>query len=89
MSENTMLKVNDRGHLVVGGCDTVELAHKHGTPLYLYDEERIRACCREYITQFGDRYPEVEIAYAGKAALTTGLARLMDQEDGPRRRVGG
>lgn len=80
MSENTMLKVNDRGHLVVGGCDTVELAHKHGTPLYLYDEERIRACCREYITQFGDRYPEVEIAYAGKAALTTGLARLMDQE---------
>ncbi|MFW5867137.1 MAG: diaminopimelate decarboxylase [Armatimonadota bacterium] len=80
MSENTMLKVNDSGHLVVGGCDAVELAHKHGTPLYVYDEGRIRARCREYMKEFGNRYPEVEIAYAAKAALTTGIARLMDQE---------
>ncbi|MGC9319906.1 MAG: diaminopimelate decarboxylase [Armatimonadota bacterium] len=81
MSENTMLRTNDCGHLVVGGCDVVELAHKHGTPLYLYDEQRIRERCREYRLQFGERYPDVEIAYAAKAALTTGLARLMDQED--------
>src|SRR5690606_3489484 len=80
MSENTMLKVNEHGHLVVGGCDTVELAQKHGTPLYLYDEEAIRSRCREYITEFGSRYPNVEIAYASKAALTKGFARLMEQE---------
>ncbi len=80
MSENTMLKVNNKGHLVVGGCDTIELAEKHGTPLYVFDEERIRSRCREYIKQFSARYPQVEVAYAGKAALTTGLARLMDQE---------
>ena len=80
MSENAQLKVNERGHLVVGGCDTVELAHKYGTPLYLYDEQFIRSRCREYLEEFGSRYPQVEIAYAGKAALTTGLARLMDQE---------
>jgi len=80
MSENTMLKVNEHGHLVVGGCDTVELAHKYGTPLYVYDEQRIRARCREYIAEFGDRYPQVEIAYASKAALTMGLARVMYQE---------
>lgn len=75
-----MLVVNERGHLVVGGCDVVELAHKYGTPLYVYDEQRIRARCREYIGEFSARYPSVEIAYAGKAALTTGLCRLMDQE---------
>ncbi|MFO8079412.1 MAG: diaminopimelate decarboxylase [Armatimonadota bacterium] len=80
MSENTMLKVNDVGHLVIAGCDAVELAHKHGTPLYVYDEGRIRSRCREYIREFGNRYPEVEIAYAAKAALTTGIARLVDQE---------
>ncbi|MBD3293229.1 MAG: diaminopimelate decarboxylase [Armatimonadia bacterium] len=80
MSENTMLNVNESGHLTIGGCDAVELARKHGTPLYVYDEERIRSRCREYIKQFSDRYPELEIAYAGKAALTTGIARLMDQE---------
>ena len=75
-----MLKVNDAGHLVIGGCDAVELAYKHGTPLYVFDEGRIRSRCQEYIKEFGDRYPDVEIAYAGKAALTTGIARLMDQE---------
>ena len=75
-----MLRINDSGHLIVGGCDTVALAHKHGTPLYIYDESEIRERCREYITEFSSRYPEVEIAYASKAALTTGLARLMDQE---------
>ncbi len=75
-----MLKTNERGHLVVGGCDVVELAHKYGTPLYVYDEARIRARCREYIGEFTRRYPNVEIAYAGKAALTMGFARLMDQE---------
>jgi len=30
-------EVNDRGHLIIGGCDTVELADKFGTPLYLFD----------------------------------------------------
>lgn len=80
MSENRMLRLNDAGHLIVGGCDTVTLAHKHGTPLYVYDENEIRGRCREYIDEFSARYPEVEIAYAAKAALTTGLARLMDQE---------
>jgi len=79
-TENSMLIVNDRGHLVVGGCDVVELAHKYGTPLYLYDEGRIRARCREYIAEFSGRYSSVEIAYAGKAGLTTGLCRLMHQE---------
>ena len=80
MSENRMLRINEADHLTVGGCDTVTLAHKYGTPLYLYDEGEIRQRCREYIGAFSARYPEVEIAYAAKAALTTGIARLMAQE---------
>lgn len=80
MTENAMLKVNERGHLVVGGCDAVKLAYKYGTPLYLYDEHAIRERCREYIEEFAARYPRVEVAYAGKAGLTMGLARLMEQE---------
>lgn len=50
---------NDWGHLVTGGCDTVDLAAEFGTPLYLFDEntpgdrraELITSClidsCRE------------------------------------------
>ena len=77
---NSMKLVNDRGHLEVGGCDVVDLAAQFGTPLYLFDEGFIRRRCREYLGEFGKRYPKVEICYAGKAALTTALARLMDQE---------
>lgn len=36
------LGVNESGHLTVGGCDTVSLAKKYGTPYMCYDENMIR-----------------------------------------------
>ena len=33
MNERSTLKVNQKGHLEIGGADTVELAEKFGTPL--------------------------------------------------------
>jgi len=75
-----MKLVNQRGHLQVGGCDVVDLAAQFGTPLYLLDEGFIRRRCREYLDEFAKRYSKVEICYAGKALLTTALARIMDQE---------
>ena len=35
-------RVNERGHLEVGGCDVVELANEFGTPAYIYVEADIR-----------------------------------------------
>lgn len=35
MNERNTLKVNDKGHLEIGGCDCLELANKFGTPLYV------------------------------------------------------
>ena len=32
------LNVNEKGRLTIGGMDTVELAKKFGTPLYVMDE---------------------------------------------------
>ncbi len=43
------LSVNEAGHLALAGMDTVELAKKYGTPLYLMDENRIRENCKIYI----------------------------------------
>lgn len=43
------LSVNEEGHLTLAGADTVVLAEKYGTPLYLMDENRIRENCRVYI----------------------------------------
>ena len=51
--------VNEEDHLTVGGCDTVELAARFGTPLYVMDEATVRRACRLYKTSF-DRY------YGGK-----------------------
>jgi diaminopimelate decarboxylase len=73
-------QINDQGHLEIGGCDTVELAREFGTPLYVIDEALVRDNCRQYLTGFRKRLPKVEIAYAGKALLTTAIARLMAQE---------
>ncbi|MCD6352383.1 MAG: diaminopimelate decarboxylase [Armatimonadetes bacterium] len=72
--------VNEAGHLVLGGCDCVELADTFGTPLYVLDEELLRGNCRAYVQAFSSRVEAVEICYAGKALLTTGLARLVQQE---------
>ena len=72
--------VNNQGHLVIGGCDVTELAAEFGTPLYLYDENTLRAKCREFRTEFETRYPSVQIIYAGKAYSNVVLLRLVQEE---------
>jgi diaminopimelate decarboxylase len=72
--------VNNLGHLVIGGCDTVALADEFGTPLYLYDELTLRAKCREFKEEFGKRYPNVQIVYASKAYSNGALLHLINEE---------
>lgn len=43
------LSINKEGHLCFAGLDTVLLAKKYGTPLFLIDEDRIRKNARTYI----------------------------------------
>ncbi len=43
------LSINESGNLLFAGLDTVELAKKHGTPLMLIDENKIRSNIRLYI----------------------------------------
>jgi diaminopimelate decarboxylase len=74
------MEVNGQGHLVIGGCDTVELTREFGTPLYVFDEDDIRSRCRAYIRGFGSAYPDSEIIYAGKAFLTTAMCRIVEEE---------
>ncbi len=73
-------EINDKGHLTIGGCDTAELAKEFGTPLYVVDERLVRDTCKAYIAEFGRRVDRVEVAFAGKALLTTAICRVMDQE---------
>jgi diaminopimelate decarboxylase len=73
--------VDARGHLIIGGCDTVELARAYGTPLYLLDEATFRASCRGYRAALARHYPAVSSAhYASKALLNTAVAQLVADE---------
>jgi diaminopimelate decarboxylase len=63
------------GRLSVAGCDVIDLADEFGTPLFVYDEDHLRARCREAVAAFPDG-----VAYATKAFLCTAMARLAVEE---------
>ncbi len=73
--------VNEQGHLVVGGCDTTEMAQRFGTPLYIYDEETLRARCRQFCSEFQSRHQDTSIIYACKAYINPALARIFVEEE--------
>ena len=73
-------RVNELGHLEVGGCDVVELAGEFGTPAYIYAEDDIRARARAYLDAFRSRTDNFEVLYASKAAPITAVCRVLAEE---------
>ena len=71
---------NLHGHLVLGGCDVVELAAQWGTPLYVFDEATLRNRCREFREAFVAHFPHSVVAYAAKAFINRPLAQLLLEE---------
>ncbi|WOX55819.1 MULTISPECIES: diaminopimelate decarboxylase [unclassified Methanoculleus] len=55
------------GRLRIGEHDTVDLADRFGTPLYVTDEERIQDNFRRLSGALTARYPKVRVLYAAKA----------------------
>ena len=72
--------VDASGHLIIGGCDTVELAAQFGTPLYIFDEVTLRGRCRSFMQEFKTRYSNTTVAYASKAYVNTALAEIFAAE---------
>jgi diaminopimelate decarboxylase len=72
--------VSGENHLLLGGCDSVELANEFGTPLYVFDEATLRGKCAEYREEFARRYPNALISYAAKAFINRALAQVVKEE---------
>lgn len=73
--------VNERGHLTLGGADTVELAERFGTPLYVFDENDIRANCREFKEALEKYYSGGSLVYyASKAFSCKEMYRIAASE---------
>ncbi len=69
------------GSLRFAGQSVPALAETYGTPLYLMDEERIRANCRMYLDTFRAAFGEAALPlYAGKAASFKQMYRIMAAE---------
>lgn len=73
------LSTNENGHLMIGGCDTVELAKQFGTPLYVMDEADIIKNCKLYQDAM-DRYYDGNglVLYASKAFSCMYMCKLMN-----------
>ena len=74
--------INKYNHLTFAGVDTVDLASKYGTPLYLMDEDRIRHNCRTYKKAMAEAFGEDALPlYASKAACFKRIYEIMKQEN--------
>jgi len=73
-------RINDIGHLEIGGCDVVELAEKYGTPLYVFDEETLRKSARQYKEAFSS-YKNVSTLFASKAFMTQAVCAILEEEE--------
>ena len=75
------ISINQKGHLAFAGYDTVDLAEKYGTPLYLMDENKIRQHIREYKKAFADFFPQGSLPeFASKSFSCKQIYRICKEE---------
>jgi diaminopimelate decarboxylase len=67
--------VDADGRLRIAGLDVLDLAAEFGTPLFVYDEDDLRARARAAVDAFGDG-----VAFASKSFLCKAMARLAHEE---------
>ncbi len=73
--------INKEGHLTIGGVDSVRLAEKYGTPLYVIDEDAVREQCRTYMRAAREHFGEGALPlYASKALCFTEMYRIANEE---------
>jgi diaminopimelate decarboxylase len=75
-------RVNARGRLEVGGCDTLELAREFGTPAYVVAEDDLRARARAFV-QAGRAagHEQLGVLFASKAFPCSAVLALFAAEE--------
>lgn len=76
------ISINEKGNLDFAGIDTVKIANKYGTPLYLMDEDKIRENCNKYIHAMKKYFGEnSQVLYASKAISFKKIYEIMNEEN--------
>jgi diaminopimelate decarboxylase len=74
-------RINERGHVEVGGCDTIELARAFGTPAYAVAEDDLRARARAFMQAGRDAgHEDYHVVFASKAFPCTAVLSLFAEE---------
>src|ERR1700685_1991118 len=74
-------RLNERGHLEVGGCDTIELAREVGTPPYVVPEDDLRARARTFVQAGRDAgHEDFHVVFASKAFPCSAVLALFAEE---------
>jgi diaminopimelate decarboxylase len=69
------------GHLWIEGCDTVELAARFGTPIYVVSENQLRRNARRLVEAFSLQWPgPVRVLPSIKANHVLALRRILSSE---------
>ncbi len=82
MNTRETLKINEKGHLEIGGADCLDLAEKFGTPLYVFDEAYIRKMMRIYRDTIIEEYNgNGMVLYASKAFSCKAIYTIANEEN--------
>jgi len=74
-------RLNERGRLEVGGCDTIELAREFGTPAYVVAHDDLRLRARAFMQAGRDAgHEDFHVVFASKAFPCTAVLRVFAQE---------
>lgn len=68
-------------HLEIQGIDCVNLAKKVGTPLVVYDQEKIESQLRDYKRLFHSDRLQCDVVYASKAFLCDAMIALVKENE--------
>jgi diaminopimelate decarboxylase len=68
------------GKYYIGETAVSTLAEKYGTPIYVYDEEKIRENYRRALNAFLKYYPDFRFFYAIKACNNPAIASILKSE---------
>ena len=71
--------VDNKGHMIFGGCDVTELAHHYGTPLHIVNLERLKQNYYIFRDSFADLYKRSNVYLSYKTNPVPGLLKVLHE----------
>lgn len=73
------LDINEKGHLTIGGCDSVDLVGKYGSPIFVVDKERLIKNYEEFYKSFRAHGIDFGIFYSYKTNPVPGVLKVLHE----------